>query len=71
MKITKKMQEVIDKMMQLIPKKNDLSFAYNGAVNQHYSCSDCTGSCEGQCPQSCTGTCTGDCADGLSGNPPH
>ncbi|MCY1152601.1 MAG: hypothetical protein OWP43_09320 [Sphaerochaetaceae bacterium] len=68
MKITKKMQEVIDKMIQLIPQKKMIfTFAYSGAVNQHYSCSDCTGSCEGQCPQSCTGTCTGMCVEGCVG----
>ena len=63
------MQEVIDKMMQLIPPKNDLSFAYSGVVNQHYSCSDCTGSCEGQCPQSCTGMCAEGCTGGNWGDP--
>ena len=61
MKITKKMQEIIDMMLQLIPKENEFSFAQNGTIYMNYGCSDCTGSCEGQCPQNCSGNCHWDC----------
>ncbi|MCY1152602.1 MAG: hypothetical protein OWP43_09325 [Sphaerochaetaceae bacterium] len=71
MKITKKMQEVIDIMLQLIPKENEFSFAQNVTISMNYEYSDGTGSCEEQCSQNCAYTCKWDCAFGNGGNGDH